>query len=210
MANFTRLQTVGRCALFLVLLLVAGGTARADTVQILSQGSAADAGEFNSVGPNYCIPPVSVWESAPAGGCWVSYSLDTSPDIYNGSFVTFTQNFSLPFGSNTGSITVWADDTTGVYLDGGLVFPANFSLGGACANGPIGCTPSNGGVINLNGLSAGAHTLTFDAYQLAGDGYGLLYSGSVESVTTVPEPATITLLGIGGGFLILRRRRRVA
>jgi hypothetical protein len=198
-----------------VLALVAGALllapqAHAVVIDILSEGTAADPNEFNGVGPNVLITPVGAWAAAlPAG--WVSYDAaggaagGVSPS--DGTVVIFTQLFTLPFGTNTGSVTVWADDTAQVYVDGLLAFAFNPVQDGACADGPIGCEPGEGGVISLSGLLAGPHALTFHVKQVAGDGYGLLYSGSVESAP-VPEPATLMLLGVGLAVLGARFRKR--
>lgn len=197
-----------RSTIILVGLLLAfsisfvSGTAEAVVIDILSQGTTVDPDEFNDFGGgpsnNVIISPVSVWETASPAD-WVSYA-DTGAGGFsptNGTMVTFTQNFFLPNPDNSGSVTVWADDTASVLLDGLEVFAANFVNDSHCAAGPIGCELGEGGLIDLTGLAAGAHSLQFVVFQRAGDGFGLLYDGSVDSVDSVPEPATLFLLGLG-------------
>jgi hypothetical protein len=187
--------------------------AHAVVIDIFSQGTAADPNEYNDFGGgptnNVVITPVGAWAVPPdAGASWISYA-DTgaggsSPS--NSTVVTFTQLFTLPFHVNTGSVTVWADDTAEVFLDGVSVFPLNVNpQDSACLTGPIACQQNEGGLIDLSGLAAGNHTLAITAYQLHGDGFGVLYDGSVESV---PEPGTLILLGAGIVALGARRRKR--
>lgn len=187
-----------RIGLLVVLLVAAALSAHADTVIIASQGTAADPLEWNAIGANVCIPPVGVWAPPPAGTCWVSYAQTGAGGMSPGpGMVSFVQWFFLPYSTNTGSVTVFADDTAGVWLNGVLMFPANMTQDNACAAGPIGCTmnPFEGGIINLAGLGAGWNVLQFDVWQTGGDGYGVLYYGQVESV--VPEPASLLLMGTG-------------
>jgi hypothetical protein len=113
---------------------------------------------------------------------------------------------------------VWADDTALVSINGIALSPgANPTQGGACAIGPIGCTPANGFNFTLtdsNGLQLGSNVIRFDVYQRANGPFGLLYEGSasdgrVSFEATVPEPASMALLGGGliGMSLFLKKRR---
>ena len=144
---------------------------------------------------------------------------------------TFYATFTLPDAFNTGSIQIWADDTAAVYLDAGTItsgdgssgaiatIPANFTLGGNCANGPVGCTQANAGILTFGtdagqiDLGAGTYTLVIDAYQLVGGSpFGVMYSGSIDSEPTapVPEPVSYVLMGLGLaglGILVPRRKR---
>ena len=63
-----------------------------------------------------------------------------------------------------GSITVWADDTASVYLDGVLLVAANFGQAANCSPGPITCT-GPGYVVDFT-TSPGTHILQFDVHFL--------------------------------------------
>ncbi len=199
----------------------------ATTIQAATIDIASDlVGESNNkTGTNVFVTPDSVWATAPAGSGWISYANTgegpgafSPPNSTGAPTAIFTQSFFLPNAVNTGSITVWADDTAAVFLDGAAVGPpADFTDGAHCANTPIGCLPNDFATISLTGLSEGGHTLTFDVYQTGGGPFGLLYDGSVTSdsgplsLDTTPEPSTYLLLG-GGliGLSVMLRRRRSA
>jgi hypothetical protein len=111
-------------------------------------------------------------------------------------------------------LTVWADDTARVLIDGVQVFGANFTQN-ICADGRIGCTPNNGGVIDYVFQAGGQHTLAFDTFQV-GSGtstwnnpFGLLFAGELTDPPgdPVPEPSTWLLLASGVAGMILWRKR---
>jgi hypothetical protein len=196
-------------ALVCVLLFASSANADSVSVSILSQGTIADPSEYNNgTGDNVLLTAYpGVWQGPTMGANWISYADTGMGGPADNTMVKFFQPFFLPYSTNTGSITVWADDTAAVYLDGVLKYPANYVAGSACADGPIGCITANGGVIDLTGISGGSHELRFDTYQLHGDGYGLLYAGSV---TSVPDGG-MTLMLLGGvlvGLETLRRKFR--
>jgi hypothetical protein len=177
----------------------------------------------NRTGTNVFITPHPVWAAAPAGAGWISYANTgmgpgavDAPNSTSEPRAIFTEQFFLPGTVNTGSLRVWADDTASVQIDGVQIGPAaNFVLDSACAAGSIGCEPLEFADISLDGLSQGAHVLSFSVYQVGGSVFGLLYSGSALSIspietTATPEPGTIFLLGGGliGLAAVLRRRTR--
>lgn len=111
----------------------------------------------------------------------------------------------------SGSIAVMADDTTSVWLNGvELVHPASTegNTFRTCSDFAIGCFTSTAGTVNLlPALRTGSNTLTFGVEQIAGDSFGLDYTGSVTSVT--PEPATLGLMGLGLAAISFAGRKLV-
>jgi hypothetical protein len=180
----------------------------ADIVPIISQGTAVDSLEQGPSGPLYAIGTVSGWQVPAAGATWVSNVPNTGSEgvvVANGITAAFTQQFTLPYANNTGGVTVWADDTADVRLDGVLVFSANLGApNSTCQMGVIGCLPQYGGYVAMDGLGAGLHTLLVTPHQTNGASYGALWQGSVTSV--VPEPASI--LGLGTVLFLLGSRLR--
>ena len=128
--------------------------------------------------------------------------------------MTVKKSFDADMGYSL-HLTVWADDTARVLIDGTQVFAPNFTQN-ICANGQIGCTPGNGGVIDYVFQTDGQHTLAFDTFQV-GSGhntlnnpFGLLFAGDLaggELPRAVPEPSTWLLLVSGLAGMILWRKR---
>ncbi len=221
-------RTRSRVAKFLSLFALSISV-QAATVTFVSGGDPTGNQQWNSVNgqgtPNVVLTPNPNWFNSLGTARWVSYANtgDTGvspPD--SGTFgnlganptASFFITFVLPNPTNLGSITVYADDTAAVYLaDPGsppqqLHGPNTGPEDAHCVTGPIGCGPGEGAVVNLDGLSAGSHTIRIDAWQLGGGPFGVLYSGSIESTGT-PEPATAGLLGAGlVGLAIWSRRKR--
>ena len=202
------------CAWFIVFAC----TARADTIYLNSNSTAADARQYNNLGADVLITPHSAWN--PNGtGLWISYAATgvggavSPPNVANPITMpganpptaAFFLNFFLPYSSNSGRLWVWADDTARVYVDSTMLIDANPVQGSACANAPVSCTTVNGALLPLNGLTQGAHTLRFDVYQRGAGPFGLQYEGYIDSV---PEPATLVPLAGGLAALYWRRRRR--
>jgi hypothetical protein len=123
----------------------------------------------------------------------------------------FTRTFN--FASET-TMRLWilADDTAIVRLLGpdgyvNTLFNAYPGQIDPCAPGGsgagLGCVQADMGIVTVSGLTAGQYTLEVSAFQTNGWVFGAQYAGTVESV---PEPASLLLLGTGLGAVAIRRR----
>lgn len=167
----------------------------------------------------YGIAPGTTW-AAPLVGAngqtssWVSYDPNSGPtgteanSDANG-FYTYTTGFVV---SNAvfGSITVAADDTVAVFVDGVQIL--NFgTIGGdaQCADGAPNCRTGQSTTVNFD-APAGFLSIDFVVDQSGDHNQGLDYVGSV---TTVPEPSSLFLLGtglLGSAGALLRKMRATA
>jgi len=158
------------------------------------------------------------WTTPPAPAVWVSYNPNTgfggsaqpgnaTPPLSPAN-ATETFAISIPAGFSSLTVTVWADDTAGLRLDGGASYitpPPGTTAATNCVTTGITCTgPGTVFTIALGGL---AHTLDFDVFQLNGSSFGFAYAGDL---TPVPEPATLLLVGsaLAAAGLVSRKRFR--
>jgi hypothetical protein len=125
----------------------------------------------------------------------------------NGTNAIFSQTFDLSGTITAATVSVLADDTTSVVVNGVTVDAA--ALGGSyptCSSVQIGCLTNTEGTLNIAPyLVDGSNTISFDVYQENGSSYGLDYAGSV---TTTPEPGLLVMLSsglLGLGFMQRRK-----
>jgi hypothetical protein len=217
-------------------LLLTTAFASADTLTLGSWGNAAVGTPSNTAvlftGHNVSVAPGVVTNNAPAGtfnissgvptawkpagpnSSWVSYNAGTGPTgnfiAPNGTY-TYKSSFTTTGGVYNGSLTVLADDTTDVYLNGVLVIPSGIVGSDAhCSdNGPTCLIPDtfSFGSSTAGFNSNGFNLLTFNVKQT-----GLVYEGLdfYGSTSTVPEPGSILLLGtglIGSAGALFRKMR---
>jgi hypothetical protein len=156
-----------------------------------------------------------VWTAPVGGSNWVSFDPNSGPGGVvdpNGTYTYFT-TFSMAAGDNsfTGSLTVMADDTTNVWLNGHEPLHDG-SIGGdaKCSDNTPNCiTPFTFDLEAGGWLQAGVNTLEFNVEQTGLASQGLDFAGTVTG-STVPEPSTLLLLGtglMGSAGALLRRMR---
>lgn len=166
-----------------------------------------DGTETCNGGPCVTIQPHPAWQP-PGAGQWISYA-DTgvggivAPSTTASPLFTVVEQFTAAYRSML-DLTVWADDTAQVFLNGVALNVPNFAQG-TCAIGPLGCEPGEGEAFSVE-VDAGQHTLAIDVYQVGAVTTGAMYEGEVNAI---PLPGGLALLGAGLlGFGVLRAVRK--
>jgi PEP-CTERM motif len=148
------------------------------------------------------ISPGTTWHAPTGNSSYVSFNALTGPTSSyvapNGDYIyNTTFNFASMTSQGNGTLTVLADDTVAVFLNGNLILNAAGPMGpgnsySMCSAVAPNClTPLT---FNFTGLLSGLNTLTFDVKQVNLVNEGLDFSGSVS---TVPEPLSLALFGTG-------------
>ena len=148
------------------------------------------------------ISPGTVWHSAIGNSSWVSFNAASGPTSNyvapNGNYI-YSTTFNLSTAANDlGTLSVLADDTVSIFLNGTLILASAGPMGSGnsyakCSDvGPNCITPLT---FNFTGFIAGLNTLTFDVKQVNLANEGLDFSGSI--IDPVPEPLPLALLGTG-------------
>lgn len=168
--------------------------------------------------PTLNISPHPAWAAPLAGTNWISIASTGNPsapnfvELPNGTVVSFYQQFFLDGFADTASLTVLADDTTSVVVNGHMIAAPFTTAGISCAAQPIGCLTSTKGVYGnaqlVPFLQAGNNRIQFDVLQHDSAAFGLDFAATIS---TNPEPGTLGLVG-GVGLLIflveMKRRHR--
>lgn len=217
--------------------LALGFSTPALAISIVSQAGGGDCTLGAALGGGACttqaISAHELWQGNDPlgrGAEWVSYA-DTgvlgttlapqrgSSENPDGRALIFSveEVFDVDLLGGDLFVSIWADDTAEIWLDGTRLLEANFSQE-ICARGSIGCEPGEQGEIAAS-LAGGQHTLRIDVFQVGrGDSngsnpFGLLYSGDLtggvrnEEAAPTPEPSAAWVFAIGAG--LLGRRARV-
>jgi hypothetical protein len=169
----------------------------------------------------YSVSPGTAWAAAGSAAdgttsTWESYDPNSGPlgneaNADENGFYTYTTNFQLTSTNWSGELSILADDTAAVYLNGiEILAPGMIGGDGHCADGTPNCLVAGTAYISSSDLLLGFNQLYFVVDQSGSSYQGVDYYGQMS---TTPEPNTLLLLGtglLGSAGALFRKMRVVA
>ncbi len=195
----------------------ASAMGNANTALNFAGFSATSTVPSSGTASTFTLNPGTTWGAALPNSTWVGSTSTSGPGgAVNPAlgYYTYTTTFNGSAANlYSGSISVMADDTAEVLLNGNLVF--SFGLLGAdshCAAGSPSCSIASTIGFSNASLLNGLNTLSFVVQQAGNiggpDPSGLDFDATLSS-GSVPEPSTFALMALGmaaiGGAALLRK-----
>lgn len=183
----------------------ASAMGNANTALNFAGFSATSTSPSSGTASTFTLNPGITWGAALPNSTWVGSTATSGPgSAVNPAlgYYTYTTTFNGSAANlYSGSISVMADDTAEVLLNGSLVF--SFGLLGAnshCAAGSPSCSIASTIGFSNASLLNGLNNLTFVVQQAGNvggvDPSGLDFDATLSS-GSVPEPSTMTLMALG-------------